>query len=73
MIISTAPFSRIVNRIALRLREPPRMIASAYTYCTIGHAGSVPVHNPGFVLDDGILTVGASLLARIAERRLSGA
>jgi hippurate hydrolase len=40
-------------------------------YCTIGHAGDVPVHNPGFVLDDGILPVGASLLARIVERRLA--
>ncbi len=40
-------------------------------YCTVGHAGSVPVHNPGFVLDDGILPVGASLLARIVERRLA--
>jgi hippurate hydrolase len=40
-------------------------------YCTIGHAGSVPVHNSGFVLDDGILPIGASLLARIVERRLA--
>ncbi len=40
-------------------------------YCTVGHAGNVPVHNPGFVLDDGILPVGASLLARIVERRLA--
>lgn len=39
-------------------------------YCTIGHKGSVPVHNPGFVFDDGILPVGASLLARIVEKRL---
>ncbi|WP_454854511.1 M20 aminoacylase family protein [Rhizobium binxianense] len=40
-------------------------------YCTVGHAGSVPVHNPGFILDDGILPVGASLLARIVEKRLA--
>lgn len=40
-------------------------------YCTVGHAGTVPLHNPGFVLDDGILPVGASLLARIVERRLA--
>ncbi|WP_252192972.1 M20 aminoacylase family protein [Rhizobium sp. CSW-27] len=38
-------------------------------YCTVGHAGDVPVHNPNFVLDDGILPVGASLFARIVERR----
>uniref|UniRef100_UPI0031D561FA M20/M25/M40 family metallo-hydrolase n=1 Tax=Inquilinus sp. TaxID=1932117 RepID=UPI0031D561FA len=47
--------------------------ATPGVYCTIGHAGSVPVHNPGFVLDDGILPVGASLLARIVERRLRAA
>jgi hippurate hydrolase len=41
-------------------------------YCTIGHAASVPLHNPGFLLDDGILPVGASLYARIVERRLAG-
>jgi len=39
-------------------------------YFWLGHAGSVPVHNPGFVLDDGILPVGASILARIIETRL---
>ena len=39
-------------------------------YCTIGHGGDVPVHNPGFVLDDAILPVGASLMARIVEKRL---
>ena len=40
-------------------------------YCWVGHAGTVPLHNPGFVLDDGILPVGASLLARIVETRLA--
>lgn len=39
-------------------------------YCTIGHAGDVPVHNPAFVLDDAILPVGASVMARIIEKRL---
>lgn len=39
-------------------------------YFWVGHEGSVPVHNPGFVLDDGILPVGASMLARIVEARL---
>ena len=39
-------------------------------YCRIGHAGSVPLHNPGFVLDDGILPIGASVYARIVETRL---
>ncbi|MDG1972364.1 MAG: M20 family metallopeptidase [Paracoccaceae bacterium] len=38
-------------------------------YCTIGHAGDVPLHNPAFVLDDAILPVGASLMARMVEVR----
>ena len=40
-------------------------------YCTLGHKGSVPVHNPGFTLDDDMLPVGASILARIVEKRLA--
>ena len=39
-------------------------------YCVVGHGGTVPLHNPGFVLDQGILPVGASIMARIVERRL---
>ena len=39
-------------------------------YFWLGHAGSTPVHNPGFVLDDGILPVGASVFARLVEARL---
>ncbi|MBD3894482.1 amidohydrolase [Halomonas sp. ML-15] len=41
-------------------------------YCWVGHAGSIPLHNPGYVLDDGILPVGASIMARMVERRLAG-
>lgn len=39
-------------------------------YCRVGQAGSVPLHNPAFVLDDAILPVGASIYARIVETRL---
>lgn len=39
-------------------------------YFWVGHEGSVPLHNPGFVLDDGILPVGASLFSRLIETRL---
>lgn len=38
-------------------------------YCTLGHGGDVPLHNPGFFIDDEILPVGASLLARMVETR----
>ncbi|MFD2738889.1 M20 aminoacylase family protein [Sulfitobacter aestuarii] len=39
-------------------------------YCRVGHAGSIPLHNPAFVLDDAILPVGASVYARLVEQRL---
>ena len=42
-------------------------------YFWLGHAGKTPVHNPGFVLDDAILPVGASLFSRIIETRLKAA
>lgn len=39
-------------------------------YFWVGHDGSVPVHNPGYVLDDKILPIGASMFARIIENRM---
>lgn len=41
------------------------------SYFWVGHAGEVPLHNPGFVLDEGILPVGSSLLATVAKDRLA--
>jgi amidohydrolase len=38
-------------------------------YCTIGHGGSLPLHNPGFVLDDEMLPLGSAILARMVEAR----
>lgn len=46
------------------LREVP----GAYGW--LSHAGMIPLHNPSFVLDEEILPVGASILARVAERQL---
>lgn len=46
------------------LREVP----GAYGW--LSHTGTIPLHNPGFVLDEEILPVGASILARVAERQL---
>ena len=45
-----------------------RAVPGAYFW--LGHEGSVPVHNPGFVLGDDILPVGASLFSRIIETRM---
>ncbi|RJL05234.1 amidohydrolase [Paracoccus aestuarii] len=39
-------------------------------YGRVGHAGTMPLHNPGFVLDEAVLPVGASIYARLIERRL---
>ena len=39
-------------------------------YCWLGHSGDVPLHNPGYVFDDTILSTGASLFARLVETRL---
>ncbi len=41
------------------------------SYCTVGHSGTVGLHNPGFFLDPEILPVGASIMARVVERRLA--
>ncbi len=38
-------------------------------FFTLGHHGTVPLHNPGFLFDDSILPVGASLLAHLVESR----
>jgi len=40
-------------------------------YGWLGHAGTLPLHNPGFVLDEDILPSGASILARVVERQLA--
>ncbi|MCB1433572.1 MAG: amidohydrolase, partial [Alphaproteobacteria bacterium] len=45
-----------------------RAVPGAYGW--LGHAGTIPLHNPGFVLDENILPVGASILARVAERQM---
>ena len=38
-------------------------------FFNLGHDGGVPLHNPGFIFDDSILPVGASILARLIETR----
>jgi hippurate hydrolase len=45
-----------------------QMVPGAYFW--VGHEGSVTVHNPGYVLDDKVLPIGASMFARIIETRL---
>ena len=47
-----------------------RAVPGAYFW--LGQTPGPAVHNPGYIFDDGILPIGASLLARIAERQLGG-
>ena len=47
-----------------------RAVPGAYFW--LGQTPGPAVHNPGYLFDDGILPIGASLLARIAERQLAG-
>jgi len=37
-------------------------------YFLLGHAGDVPLHNPGYLFDDAIIPVGSSIFARIIEQ-----
>jgi amidohydrolase len=46
-----------------------RAVPGAYGW--LGHAGTTPVHNPAYVFDDDMIPVGASLMARIIERRMA--
>lgn len=39
-------------------------------YFWVGHEGSVPVHNPGYWLDDKILPIGSSVFSRLIETRM---
>ena len=39
-------------------------------YCWIGHSGDKPVHNPEYTFDDAMIPLGASVMARIIEKRL---
>ncbi|MEM7777287.1 MAG: M20 aminoacylase family protein [Pseudomonadota bacterium] len=38
-------------------------------YCTVGHGGTMPLHNDQYYLDEGILPIGASIYARLVEKR----
>jgi hippurate hydrolase len=38
-------------------------------FFNLGHHGTMPLHNPGYIFDDTILPVGASLFARLAQVR----
>ncbi|GHH03674.1 M20 aminoacylase family protein [Pseudodonghicola xiamenensis] len=38
-------------------------------YCTVGHSGTIAPHNPGYVLDDAILPVGASIYVNLITYR----
>lgn len=70
----------VVGEDNVRLLEKPFMGSEDFAdmllvrpgaYCMVGHAGTVPAHNPKFVVDEGIIPVGASIYARMVESRLA--
>ena len=65
--------SKVITRSAPKMGSEDfadMMQAVPGAYFWVGHEGSVPVHNPGYILDDKILPIGASIFARIVETRL---
>ena len=46
-------------------------MAAPGSYVWLGMGPGPSVHNPGYTFNDEILPIGASLLARIAEKRLA--
>jgi amidohydrolase len=62
--VSTAPRPKMASEdFADMLKQVPG------AYFNLGQGNDVPVHNPGYLFDDEILPVGASLFARIIETR----
>jgi amidohydrolase len=64
------------------LAPPPNMASEDFAdmmqvvpgaYFWLGMTPGPMVHNPSYIFDDAVLPVGASMLARIAERRASAA
>ena len=39
-------------------------------YCRVGHTGTNALHSPAFILGEELLPIGASIMARIVEKRL---
>lgn len=77
-----AAASDIVGRDGVLTEPAPKMGSEDFAdmlqavpgaYCWVGHRGNLPLHNPGFILDEDILPIGASVLARVAEARLTAA
>jgi len=86
VLVNDVEQSRVVEEVARTVVDPANVITRSQpkmgsedfadmmvvpgAYFWVGHDGSVPVHNPGYVLDDKILPIGASMFARIIETRL---
>lgn len=73
--------SEVVGTENVLMRDQPFMGSEDFSYmlamrpgayCMLGHGSPFPAHTPGFVVNEAIIPVGASLYARIAENRLGG-
>jgi amidohydrolase len=86
VLVNQEEQSRVVEQVARTVVDPARVHQGSQVmasedfadmlqavpgaYFLVGHDGSVPVHNRGYVLDDKILPIGASMFARIIETRM---
>nr|WP_254799490.1 M20 aminoacylase family protein [Falsochrobactrum sp. TDYN1] len=70
----------VVGRENVAMRDEPVMGSEDFAdmlrikrgvYLHLGHGGTTPVHNSGFILDEDIIPVGASIFSRLVERRLA--
>jgi len=80
-LAATEAAREIVGEALLEAAPRPKMASEDFAdmlravpgaYFWLGQTPGPAVHNPGYIFDDGILPIGASLLARIAERQLAG-
>ncbi len=80
-LAATEAAREIVGEALLEAEPRPKMASEDFAemlravpgaYFWLGQTPGPAVHNPGYIFDDGILPIGASLLARIAERQLAG-
>ena len=62
--VSTAPRPKMASE---DFADMLKLVPGAYF--NLGMGNDVPVHNPGYLFDDEIIPVGASLFARIIETR----
>ena len=73
VLVNSEEYSKVITRSTPKMGSEDfadMLHAVPGAYFWLGQEGSVPLHNPGYILDDKILPIGASMFARIVETRL---